>query len=60
MINGNVQERNGILHTVINYTDENGKRKQKWQTTGLVGVFGRICLLVIMSVFFIVTGNLTA
>ena len=35
MINGNVQERNGILHTVINYTDENGKRKQKWQTTGL-------------------------
>ncbi len=35
MVKGSVQEKGGYLHTVISYTDEDGKRKQKWQSTGL-------------------------
>lgn len=36
MVKGSVQEKGGYWHTVISYTDKDGKRKQKWQTTGLV------------------------
>lgn len=35
MVKGSVQEKGGYLHTVISYTDKDGKRKQKWQSTGL-------------------------
>lgn len=35
MVKGSVQEKCGYLHTVISYTDKDGKRKQKWQSTGL-------------------------
>lgn len=35
MVKGSVQEKGGYLHTVISYTDKGGKRKQKWQSTGL-------------------------
>lgn len=35
MVKGSVQEKGGYLHTVISYTDKSGKRKQKWQSTGL-------------------------
>ena len=35
MVKGSVQEKGGYLHTVISYTDQDGKRKQKWQSTGL-------------------------
>ena len=35
MVNGTVQEKNGLLYTVISYYDKDGVRKQKWQTTGL-------------------------
>ena len=35
MVKGSVQEKGGYLHTVISYTDNDGKRKQKWQSTGL-------------------------
>ena len=35
MLKGSVVEKRGILHTVITYTDENGVRKKKWQSTGL-------------------------
>ncbi len=36
MVKGSVQEKGGYWHTVISYTDKDGKRKQKWQATGLV------------------------
>lgn len=32
---GTVTEKNGILYTVIYYFDYDGKRKYKWETTGL-------------------------
>lgn len=35
MLKGSVVEKRGYLHTVITYTDENGERKKKWQSTGL-------------------------
>ena len=35
MLKGSVVEKRGLLHTVITYTDENGERKKKWQSTGL-------------------------
>ena len=35
MVNGTVQEKNGLLYTVISYYDKDGVRRQKWQTTGL-------------------------
>jgi len=35
MITVSLQERNGIYQAVLNYRDENNKRKQKWQSTGL-------------------------
>lgn len=35
MVKGSVQEKGDYLHTVISYTDKDGKRKQKWQSTGL-------------------------
>lgn len=35
MVKGSVQEKNGYLHTVITYQDKDGKRRQKWQATGL-------------------------
>lgn len=35
MVKGSVQEKGGYLHTVISYNDKDGKRKQKWQSTGL-------------------------
>ena len=36
MVKGSVQEKGGYWHTVISYTDKDGRRKQKWQATGLV------------------------
>ena len=35
MVKGSVQEKCGYLHTVSSYTDKDGTRKQKWQSTGL-------------------------
>ena len=35
MLKGTVQNKNGMFYTVISYEDENGKRKQKWEKTGL-------------------------
>ena len=35
MVTVSLQEKNGIYHAVLNYKDENGKRKQKWKSTGL-------------------------
>ncbi|MFB0920474.1 MAG: tyrosine-type recombinase/integrase [Oscillospiraceae bacterium] len=35
MVAGHLSEKNGIYHIVLNYTDESGKRKAKWITTGL-------------------------
>lgn len=32
---GSLQEKNGRFHMVISYTDESGKRKNKWISTGL-------------------------
>lgn len=32
---GSVQEKNGYFYSVLNYTDDHGKRKQKWIGTGL-------------------------
>ncbi|QHI73064.1 tyrosine-type recombinase/integrase [Aminipila terrae] len=32
---GSVQEKNGMLYIVVNYKDENNKRRQKWIKTGL-------------------------
>lgn len=36
MVKGLVQEKNGYLHTVISYYDNDGVRRQKWQATGLM------------------------
>ena len=35
-ITGNIQSKNGKLYALLNYKDENGKRKVKWISTGLV------------------------
>ena len=35
MLAGHLSEKNGNYHIVLNYTDENGKRKTKWIATGL-------------------------
>ncbi|MEG0272758.1 MAG: tyrosine-type recombinase/integrase [Hydrogenoanaerobacterium sp.] len=35
MVAGRLQEKNGNYYTVLTYNDEAGKRKEKWQTTGL-------------------------
>lgn len=35
MVKGSVQTKNGCYYTVIYYYDSQGKRKQKWQNTGL-------------------------
>ena len=35
MVTVSLQEKNGIYHAVLNYKDNNGKRKQKWKSTGL-------------------------
>jgi len=35
MLKGTVQNKNGMFYTVISYEDENGKRKQKREKTGL-------------------------
>ena len=34
-MNGTIQAKKGFLYVVINYTDENGKTKYKWISTGL-------------------------
>ena len=31
---GSLQQKNGKYYAVINLTDQNGKRKQKWISTG--------------------------
>ena len=35
MVTVSLQEKNGVYQAVINYKDENGKRKQKWLSTKL-------------------------
>ena len=35
MVTVSLQEKNGFYHTVVNYKDDNGKRKQKWFSTKL-------------------------
>lgn len=35
MVSGSVQQKNGKYYAVLNLKDENGKRKQKWISTGL-------------------------
>ena len=35
MVTVSLQEKNGIYHAVINYKDDEGKRKQKWISTKL-------------------------
>ena len=35
MVTVSLQEKNGIYQAVLNYKDDNGKRKQKWKSTGL-------------------------
>lgn len=35
MIAGHLQEKKGLLYIVLNLTDEHGKRKPKWISTGL-------------------------
>ena len=34
-VTASLQEKNGMYHAVLNYKDENNKRKQKWVSTGL-------------------------
>ena len=34
-VTASLQEKNGVYHAVLNYKDENNKRKQKWVSTGL-------------------------
>lgn len=34
-ITGSIQQKNGKYHMVFNITDECGKKKQKWKSTGL-------------------------
>ncbi len=35
MVSGHLQEKKGFYYIVLNYRDENGTRKTKWQATGL-------------------------
>lgn len=35
MVTVSLQEKNGVYQAVLNYKDNNGKRKQKWKSTGL-------------------------
>lgn len=35
-VTGNIQTKNGKLYALLNYKDENGKRKVKWISTGLI------------------------
>lgn len=35
MVTVSLQEKNGFYHAVVNYKDDNGKRKQKWFSTRL-------------------------
>lgn len=35
MVAGHLQEKKGLYYIVLNFTDENGKRKPKWIATGL-------------------------
>lgn len=35
MVTVSLQEKNGFYHAVVNYKDDNGKRKQKWFSTKL-------------------------
>ena len=35
MVTVSLHEKNGKYHAVINYKDDTGKRKQKWQSTHL-------------------------
>jgi len=35
MVTVSLQAKNGIYQAVMNYIDENNKRKQKWKSTGL-------------------------
>lgn len=35
MVAGHLQEKNGNFYIVLNYKDQTGKRKTKWQKTGL-------------------------
>ncbi len=35
MVAGHLQEKYGYYYAVLNYTDENGKRKTKWIATGM-------------------------
>lgn len=35
MVTVSLQEKNGYYHAVVNYKDDNGKRKQKWFSTNL-------------------------
>lgn len=34
-VTGSIQTKNGMLYALLNYNDENGKRKVKWISTGL-------------------------
>ena len=34
-LTASTQAKNGSLHAVIQYKDENGKRKNKWKSLGL-------------------------
>ncbi len=35
MVAGHLQEKNGLYYIVLSYKDSNGKRKTKWEATGL-------------------------
>ena len=35
MVAGHLQEKYGIFYIVLSYKDSNGKRKVKWESTGL-------------------------
>lgn len=35
MVAGHLQEKKGFFYIVLNYKDEEGKRKSKWMATGL-------------------------
>lgn len=35
MVAGHLQEKNGMFYVVLNYRDENGKRKTPWISTNL-------------------------
>jgi len=36
MVSGRLAEKNGRYHMILNLKDERGKRKEKWQSTGLL------------------------